>query len=150
MGATARRHELDVSCCMHSYAHIRATTIQARSVPTTHVRGAFTLIEVLFALILVSVALLALEATTTRTLQRIADTHREALATALARQQLDRLIASQCASSAGVDSVSDVVVHWGTRVSATIPPTAMVVQHAQYSLAFGAHHDSLTALIPCH
>jgi hypothetical protein len=42
------------------------------------------------------------------------------------------------------------VVHWNARVNTSLPSTATVIQHAQYSLSLGAHHDSLTALIPCH
>lgn len=106
----------------------------------------FTVVEVMIALVLVSLALLALDRTTTQIVQRVADAHRESLAADVAHEQLNHIIATQCTTQNGADSVNGVMVQWTTRANAGFASTT---QQIRYPIASGVHDESLEVMLPC-
>jgi len=106
----------------------------------------FTTIEVMFALALLSLAIIALLGDTTRTVRALADSHRESIAADLARRQLDHIIATPCANTTGADSVNGVVVRWTTTSANHV---ATIDQYIRYPVTHGQHLDSLHAMVAC-
>lgn len=95
--------------------------------PQTH--RAFTLVEVLVAVVLVTVALVALEAGTARTIHRLARATIEERGAALAARRT-ALAASRCATGAGVDSAPGIVSRWTVTGSAEALTVTRVVAAA--------------------
>jgi Tfp pilus assembly protein PilV len=115
--------------------------------PTHNTHTGFTTLEAMLALMLISVTLVALDGATTLTLRRMTDHHRESMAADMARQQVDRIIATHCANSAGLDSSNGVAVQWTTTA---INGVATVDQQLRYPIAIGQHHESLQSTVSCH
>ena len=77
----------------------------------------FILAEALIALVVIGVVFLALEGSLSIVLRSLADSEREATATALAEAQRERAFGSPCSADEGSDSVNGVVVSWSASVA---------------------------------
>lgn len=106
----------------------------------------FTLVEVIVAILLLTIALLALEGSAASTVRELADSQRETLATRLAERQRERAFGSTCATASGVDSANDVDAGWaatgtGQRVHLT--------QHTSFDTRSGTRRQSYGVVGRC-
>ncbi|MGI8548909.1 MAG: type IV pilus modification PilV family protein [Gemmatimonadaceae bacterium] len=106
----------------------------------------FTLVEVLVAIFLLTIALLAIEGSAAVTLRELADGQRETLATRLAERQRERAFADPCAASSGIDSANGVGAIW------TAIPTGQRIrlgQHTSFDTRRGTRLQSYDAVGRC-
>lgn len=73
--------------------------------PSVSARAGFTLVEVLVAILLLTIVLLALEGSAAATVRELADGQREIVATRFAERQRERAFASACTTSVSVKVV---------------------------------------------
>jgi prepilin-type N-terminal cleavage/methylation domain-containing protein len=106
----------------------------------------FTLIEVMIAILVITVAALALEGGATAAVRDLAASEREQLATRLAERQRERIWAASCAGSSGVDSANGVVARW---VAAPGTSATHVTQHTTFTTALGTRTESYDAMGRC-
>jgi Tfp pilus assembly protein PilV len=126
---------------MHTH-HISHTRTPARAAPP-----AFTTIEVMFALAIITIALGALHGLSARTIRQVTDHHRESVAHSLTHQRTEQIVAASCTNSAGRDSLDAVTLDWSARTNAGVT----TVSHSiQYPIASGTHRDSIAESVGCH
>jgi Tfp pilus assembly protein PilV len=109
-------------------------------------REGFILAEALIALLLLGVALIALERLLTVALRSLADSEREFVATGMAESQRERAFSLACTSAAGVDSSNGVVVSW-TAVPAA--GATRLIQTSRYTSRFGERGQQYDAVGMC-
>ena len=113
-------------------------------------RRGFTIVEVLIAVIVLSVALLGLLGTTAMTIRVLGESDRTVTAAYYATQQLERLEALGCdAVSGGSDTQQGVSLTW-TVGGATTDRTRNVLLIASYPLGRGrARADTFEKALIC-
>lgn len=114
------------------------------------VRAGFTIVEVMVALLLVVVALVALEGGVAVTVRTLADAEREATATRLAETEREHAYATPCAAAHGVDTTNGVRVGWSV-TPAGVGGAAMLVTHASgaFRTRYGIHATGFDGAGPC-
>lgn len=106
----------------------------------------FTLVEVVVAILLLTIALLGLEGSAAVTVRELADGQRETLATRLAERQRERAFAGTCATASGMDSTNGVGASWA---AAPTGQRARLTQHTSFNTRFGARAESYNAIGRC-
>ncbi len=109
-------------------------------------RTGFTLVEVVIAILLLTVALLAIEGSAAVTLRGLADAARETSATRFAERQRERTFGSLCAAAAGTDTANGVRAVWAASLSAS---GARVTQHTAFATGLGVRAESYDAAGGC-
>lgn len=109
-------------------------------------RPGFTLVEVIVAILLLTIALLALEGSAAVTVRELGDGQRETLATRLAERQRERAFAGTCATSSGNDSANGVGASWA---AAPTGQRTRVTQHTSFDTRFGIRQESYSAVGRC-
>ena len=112
-------------------------------------RAGFTLVEVMVALLLLVVALVALEGGAAVTVRMLADAERETVAMRLAEGERERAYGSRCAAAVGVDSTNGVRVGWSAAPVAG--GSALLVTRAAgaFRTRYGMHATSFDGAGPC-
>jgi prepilin-type N-terminal cleavage/methylation domain-containing protein len=112
-------------------------------------RAGFTLVEVLVAIILLDVALLALADATTVLVRRQAELHSRRRATSIAGNRLQTLIASGCGARSGTTTTSVFTERWSQgAVDGGI--AARDLRDSVSYVAYGANHLVVLATrVPC-
>lgn len=106
----------------------------------------FTLVEVIVAILLLTIALLALEGSAAVTVRELADGQRETLAIRLAERQRERVFAGACATSSGNDSVNGVGASWA---AAPTGQRARLTQHTSFDTRAGTRREFYDAVGRC-
>lgn len=117
--------------------------------PLTHqptIRSGFTFVEVIVAILVVSVALLALEGSAAVTLRELSDSRRETVATALAERARERTLGSKCAASTSTDSSTGVVLSSAASPHGT---GTTIAQRTSFSTRFGDRSESYRLVGRC-
>ena len=114
------------------------------------VRDGFSLVEVMVALLLVVVALVALESGAAVTIRTLADAEREGVTMRLAEGERERAYSTSCVAARGVDSVNGARVVW----SATPVPiggVGVLVTRAvgSFRTRYGMHASAFDGAGPC-
>jgi prepilin-type N-terminal cleavage/methylation domain-containing protein len=121
--------------------------------PNTHghvARAGFSLVEVMVALLLVVVALVALEAGAAVTVRTLADAGRETTAMRFAEGERERAYGAPCAAARGVDSANGVRVAWSA-TPVSVGGTAVLAMRASgaFRTRYGLHASAFDGAGPC-
>lgn len=102
------------------------------------------------ALLLIVIALVALEAGAAVTVRTLADAEREGMAMRLAEGERERAYGSACAPARGVDSVNGVRVAWSA-APVSVGGVAMLDVRAAgaFRTRYGMHASSFDGAGPC-
>jgi prepilin-type N-terminal cleavage/methylation domain-containing protein len=110
-------------------------------------RCGLTLIEIVVAIVILSVGGLALAGTSALMVRRISESARGAAATSVARNRLESSLSSPCSAlTSGSEQVFGVRSEWSTTGSAY---STAVSQHVSYPTRRGAHTDHFLTAVPC-
>jgi prepilin-type N-terminal cleavage/methylation domain-containing protein len=96
-----------------------------------HARAAFTLVELLVAIVLITIALVALEMSAASAIRQLATSTRETHARLAAQHRAEKLLATACTAASGVDSATGITLHW----TATPSAGALLVTQTTHSRA---------------
>lgn len=141
----------DAPTCARTLRRVASRERIVASMPNGHAgRSGFSLVEVMVALLLVVVALVALEAGAAATVRTIADAEREATAMRLAEGERERAYGSACASARGMDTTNGVRVAWSA-TPAQAGAAAALVSHASgaFRTRYGLHASVFDGAGPC-
>ncbi len=114
--------------------------------PSGAAHPGFTLVEVLVAVLLLTIVLLALEGSAAATLRELADSQREMLATRLAERQREQAFAAACTMSAGIDTANGVGASWR---ATPIGQQARLTQHTSFDTRSGTRQQSYDVIGRC-
>lgn len=129
--------------------HIQQHVTADRPFSTNQRRHGFTLVELLVALLLIEVALLALSAMGAIAVRALADTSARSAAVSAVAARLERLSASPCTAPAtGSASSPHGIREWWT-VQLRDSSTAIVRDSAEYPSRQGVRGFVLSAHRPC-
>ncbi len=106
----------------------------------------FTLVEVIVAILLLTIALVALEGSAAVAVRELAEGQRETLATRFAERQRERAFAAACATAWGNDSANGVGASWA---AATTGQRAHLTQHTSFDSRTGTRQESYDAVGRC-
>lgn len=106
----------------------------------------FTLVEVIVAILLLTIAILALEGSAAVTIRELADGQRETLAMRLAERQRERAFAGACATASGMDSINGVGASWA---AAPTGQRTRLTQRTYFDTRFGTRQESYDAAGRC-
>lgn len=110
-------------------------------------RRGLTLVEIVVAILILSVGALALAGTSALMVRRISESARGAAATAVARNRLEYSLSSPCSAlTSGSEQLFGVRSEWSTTGSAY---SAAVSQRVSYPTRRGAHTDHFLSAVPC-
>lgn len=109
-------------------------------------RTGFTLVEVIVAILLLTIALLALEGSAAVTVRELSESQRETLATRFAERQRERAFAGACATSSGNDSANGVGVSWA---AAPTGQRLRVTQYTSFNTRSGTRREFYDAAGRC-
>jgi Tfp pilus assembly protein PilV len=111
-------------------------------------RAAFTLVEVLVAMLLLSTAVLTLAASASTALRQVAESGRALRATTFAQNGAERAFATPCQAGASLDSANGVTLAstWTPSANATVS----VNQTGQYHTHAGTKTESYAFLGGCY
>lgn len=111
-------------------------------------RAGFTLVEVMVALLLLVVALVALEGGAAVTVRMLADADRETAMMRLAEGERERAYGTPCAAARGVDSTNGVRVGWSAM---PVGGSGMLITRASgaFRTRYGMHATSFDGAGPC-
>ena len=110
-------------------------------------RPAFTLVELLIAIVVLTIGLIALAATAGLVASRVGDGGRLTTAAHVARSILDSLTATNCeAVTSGAELRGGVTATWSASRDSS---TTLVNLDVRYNVRRGARTDSFRALVPC-
>jgi prepilin-type N-terminal cleavage/methylation domain-containing protein len=117
--------------------------------PSSTPQGGFTVLEVLIAILLLSVGILGLTDSAALTTRMIASARRHAHAVALGRSTVERLRSGECpAEGAGEASRGPYMVRWTVSpVAGGLARRAMAV--VEIPRVRPARADTVSAVIPC-
>ncbi len=106
----------------------------------------FTLVEVIVAILLLTIALLTLEGSASVTVRELAEGQRETLATRLAERQRERAFGTACAAFTGVDSGNGVTANWAVTLTGQ---RVRLTQHTSFETRSGPRRESYDAVGLC-
>lgn len=109
-------------------------------------RPGFTLVEVIVAILLLTVALLAIEGSAAVTLRELADSKRETLAMRFAEDQRERSFGSVCAASSGLDSANGVTATW---IASPTGSRSHVIERTTFQTRYGVRSQAYNTAGPC-
>lgn len=110
-------------------------------------RRGLTLIEIVIAILILSVGALALAGTSALMVRRLSESTRSAVATSVARNRLESSQSSPCSAlTAGSEQIFGVRSEWSTTGSAF---SAAISQRVSYPTRRGAHTDQFLTAAPC-
>jgi len=126
---------------------MRSTPVRGRSPRRSRHESGFSLLELLVAILLVDVALLAIAHTHAVVLRQRNETRIRAAAVAAASARIEALLASPCIAAAGSSSLPTMLELWSVQVEGH-------VREVSDSLAFGwgaplSHTFVLRTRVPC-
>ena len=107
----------------------------------------FTIVEVLVAMLVLAVGVLALAGTTAVTVRRMSQSGRLAAAATVARRRAESSFAGSCSAvTSGSERLFNVSSEW----SASVGPTAAdITQSVTFAAPQGNHRDSFLTSAPC-
>jgi prepilin-type N-terminal cleavage/methylation domain-containing protein len=114
----------------------------------------FTIVEIVVAIVILSVGLLGLVTTAALVSRMIAQGQRYSMATALANQRFEKLSALRtfgggCTSlTSGADTVGRIVVSW-TVTTVNAGAGAQIVMTVTSPTGRGTHTDNFTSTVAC-
>ena len=110
-------------------------------------RHGLTLIEIVVAIVVLSVGALALAGTSALMIRRLAESSRGARATSVGRNRLESSQSLPCSAlTGGSEQIFGVRSEWSTTGSAF---SAEISQRVTYPTRRGAHTDSFRTSAPC-
>jgi prepilin-type N-terminal cleavage/methylation domain-containing protein len=110
-------------------------------------RRGLTLIEIVIAILILSVGALALAGTSALMVRRLSESARGAAATSVARNRLESSHSLPCSAlSSGSEQIFGVRSEWSTTGSTY---SAAISQHVSYPTRRGAHTDHFLTAAPC-
>jgi prepilin-type N-terminal cleavage/methylation domain-containing protein len=119
----------------------------ATSRGTRRSRSGVTMIEMMVALVIIGVGLLALAGSATLVTRLMGGGTRQALAATLAQSRLEQLRATSCATLAsGTDTTRSIVTKWTVT---TITRGRDVTLTVKYPMARGPRIQSFRTVVPC-
>jgi Tfp pilus assembly protein PilV len=114
---------------------------------TPRARTGFTLVELLVAVVLIDVGLLALAGTTAVLVRRSTELRARSQATALAANRLQTLSITACQPRAGTAASANFAEHWAEFAAST---TTRELRDSVTFTAYGAQHAVVLATkLPC-
>lgn len=112
-----------------------------------NVRGGFTLIEVVIAIVILAAGALALAGTAAVTARRLAESSRQTSAVSVARSRAEASMASPCASLAsGSETVRGVQSAW---IATLASASTELSQRVSYPTSRGERSDDFLTAAPC-
>lgn len=102
--------------------------------------------EVIVAILLLTIALLVLEGSAAVTVRELADSQRETLAMRLAERQRERAFAAACVTSSGNDSANGVGASWA---AAPTGQRARLTQRTSFDTRTGTRREAYDAVGQC-
>lgn len=113
----------------------------------THARRGLTLIEIVVAILILSVGALALAGTSAVMVRRMAESARNAAAASVGRSRLESSFAAPCpAIIGGSELILGVHSEWSVTASAN---SADIRQRITYPTRRGAHNEDFLTAAPC-
>ena len=110
-------------------------------------RQGLTFIEIVVAILILSVGALALAGTSALMVRRISETARSAAAVSVARNRLESSHSLPCSAiTSGSEQIFGVRSEWSTTGSAY---SADITQHVSYPTRRGAHTEHFLSVAPC-
>lgn len=106
---------------------------------TRHHCNGFTIVEVIVAIVLLTVALLALEGSAAFTLRDYADATREYIAATRAETLREMALGSRCSPGGIIDSASGVVI--ASSAAIPMPGRIVIQQQTTHSSRSGIHTE---------
>lgn len=109
-------------------------------------RTGFTLIEVMIAVVVLTVGALALAGSSAVTVRRMSENERRATAAGVARNRAESAHAYSCGLPSGIDQWLSVRSEWWTSAGAY---SADIRQKVSYLTRTGTHGDDFLTAVPC-
>lgn len=110
-------------------------------------RNGLTLVEIVVAILILSVGALALAGTSALMVRRMAESASGAAAASVGRNRLESSFSSPCSAlTSGNEQLLGVRSEWSTTGSAY---SAAISQHVSYPTRRGAHTDHFLTAAPC-
>lgn len=109
-------------------------------------RAGFTLIEVIIAVVVLTVGALALAASSALTARRMSENGRRLTASAIARNRAESAHAYSCTLPGGIDQWLSVRSEWWVNAGTY---SADIKQKVSYPTRTGTHGDDFLTAVPC-